>query len=271
MKVQKIIATIVAIAISSAGFAKEIATRPNAVQASKSFNSKVFDVDNSRKIQAVELSKQEMQETEGEFLLLVAIGLGAIAFGMWVKHGENYAKTGEPASIKEVTKAGAIDGATAVMPGGSAIGTVKKVKTVATVSKAVSNTKKTTNVVNNTKKLATTTTNTVKTTTKPKGDPILAALKDAKPLGNRPNQVATDLNDGTKVVFRKDFRDQAHTLSGPFTGKGDINHYNIEIRPAKRFGASKKPIEDFHIVPQKNGDLLLFNKNMKQIHLKNKK
>ena len=155
MKAQKIIATIVAIAISSAGFAKEIATRPNAVQASKSFNSKVFDVDNSRKIQAVELSKQEMQETEGEFLPLVAIGLGAIAFGMWMKHGESYAKTGEPASIKEVTKAGAIDGATAVMPGGAAVGTVKKAKTAVTVGKAVT----TTNKVTTATKTTVTTTN----------------------------------------------------------------------------------------------------------------
>ena len=226
MKVQKIIATIVAIAISSAGFAKEIATRPNAVQASKSFNSKVFDVDNSRKIQAVELSKQEMQETEGEFLPLVAIGLGAIAFGMWIKHGENYAKTGEPASIKEVTKAGAIDGATAVMPGGSAVGTVKKVKTVATVSKAVSNTKKTTNVVNNTKKVATTTTNTVNIWSKgSKPTPSANAYRHWKKHGS----------DFPQYQNAKQYVDGANNfVKNPPTGtliktkKGDTMYYHTQ-------------------------------------------
>ena len=209
MKVQKIIATIVAIAISSAGFAKEIATRPNAVQASKSFNSKVFDVDNNRKIQAVELSKQEMQETEGEFLPLVAIGLGTIAFGMWIKHGESYAKTGEPASIKEVTKAGAIDGATAVMPGGAAVGTVKKVKTVAKVTKAVSNTKKTTNVVNNTSLI---------------GRNITANNANASNALNR------KLNSLEKA--------QKNAVKTKFLPDGRIRYYDRE-RPARTTGATR--------------------------------
>ncbi|MBR7059477.1 MAG: hypothetical protein IKI22_02610 [Neisseriaceae bacterium] len=243
MKVQKIIATIVAIAISSAGFAKEIATRPNAVQASKSFNSKVFDVDNNRKIQAVELSKQEMQETEGEFLPLVAIGLGAIAFGMWIKHGESKATTGEWASTKEVTKAGAIDGATAVMPGGAAVGTVKKVKTVATVSKAVSNTKKTTNVVNNTKKVATTTTNTVKTTTKTN----VAQLKNKIPTKLIDKDDKVDMSKFTKLISQNGSKSD---LADPKTGwrispdRAGINshksHYKLLNKKGERIATLSK-------------------------------
>ena len=205
MKAQKIIATIVAIAISSAGFAKEVTTRPNAVQAKKAFNSKVFDVDNNHKIQAVELSKQEMQETEGEFLPLIAIGLGAIAFGMWIKHGENYAKTGEPASVKEVAKAGAIEGATSAIPGGSAIGTVKKVEAVAKVTKAVSNTKKTTNAVNtvnNTKKIANTTTNYAPKTTKQMAEDV------AKKYNTNSVRFNTAERSG-----RIDLRGRAHTTN----------------------------------------------------------
>ncbi|MBR6026681.1 MAG: hypothetical protein IK065_03680, partial [Neisseriaceae bacterium] len=103
-----------------------------------------------------------MQETEGEFLPLIAIGLGAIAFGMWIKHGENYAKTGEPASVKEVAKAGGSELLTNAIPGGGAVGAVKK---AATVGKVVNNAQKAKNAANNTKKVANTV-NTVNDTKK---------------------------------------------------------------------------------------------------------
>ena len=94
----------------------------------------------------------------------------------------------------------------------------------------------------------------------------MATLKDAKPFGNRPNQVATELNDGTRVVFRKDFGEQAHTLNRKIFGKNKINHYNIEIQKiSTQPGVKDKPIHDFHIVPQKNSNIVVYDKKWRQV------
>lgn len=254
MKSQKIVALLVAIAMSSAGFAKEVVTR--SIPVKQSFESQVFDLDGKQNLSAVELTPTEMQETQGEFFPIVAgIALGAAAIGMWLKHTESKVTTGDWASSKEVAKAGAIDGGLAVVPGGAVVSTAKKAKTAVTVGKAVTTTNK-----------VTTATKTTNVATKSGSlDTLKSVLNKAEPFGNRPNQVATELHDGKMLIFRKDFGEHSHTMSGPFTGKGKIEHYNIEIRPAKRFGVSKKPIEDFHIVPQKNGNILMFNKNWKNI------
>ncbi len=53
-----------------------------------------------------------------------------------------------------------------------------------------------------------------------KVDPLLDALSKAIPTQGHPNQVMHQLDDGTKVLLRRDFGDQAHNLGGPFLGKG---------------------------------------------------
>ncbi|UPT86955.1 hypothetical protein HAP41_0000043200 [Bradyrhizobium barranii subsp. apii] len=56
------------------------------------------------------------------------------------------------------------------------------------------------------------------------------------------------LDDGTRVLFRKDFGESAHPLGGPFKGMGNIDHYNIEIQ-----SAAGKQLENIHIVPDGKG------------------
>lgn len=254
MKSQKIVALLVAIAMSSAGFAKEVVTRSIPVQ--QSFESQVFDLDGKQNLSAVELTPAEMQETQGEFFPIVAgIALGAAAIGMWLKHTESKVTTGDWASSKEVAKAGAIDGGLAVVPGGAVVSTAKKAKTAVTVGKAVT----TTNKVTTTTKTTNTATNSSSLNT------LKSVLNRAEPLGNRPNQVSTTLDDGTRVIFRKDFGEQAHPLNGKLFGNKDINHYNIEIKqPATQIGQKEKTIQDFHIVPQKNG-IQMYDKKWRKV------
>ncbi|VEE60405.1 Cell wall-associated polypeptide CWBP200 [Shewanella putrefaciens] len=73
---------------------------------------------------------------------------------------------------------------------------------------------------------------------------LLEVLSKAKLTQGHPNQVMYQLDDGTKVLFRKDFGDQAHNIGGPFQGKGAIDHYNVQIQNARG-----KTIENLHIVP----------------------
>ncbi|MBQ9259856.1 MAG: hypothetical protein IJ187_08420 [Neisseriaceae bacterium] len=145
MKSQKIVAMLVAVAMSSAGFAKEVVTRVAPIPVKQSFESQVFDLDGKQNLSAVELTPTEMQETQGEFFPIVAgIALGAAAIGMWLKHTESKVTTGDWASSKEVAKAGAIDGGLALVPGGAVVSTAKKAKTAVTVGKAVTTTNKVT-------------------------------------------------------------------------------------------------------------------------------
>lgn len=157
MKSQKIVAMLVAVAMSSAGFAKEVVTRAAPIPVKQSFESQVFDLDGKQNLSAVELTPTEMQETQGEFfpIAIAGIALGAAAIGMWLKHTESKVTTGDWASSKEVAKAGAIDGGLAVVPGGAVVSTAKKAKTAVTVGKAVT----TTNKVTTATKTTVTTTN----------------------------------------------------------------------------------------------------------------
>lgn len=58
--------------------------------------------------------------------------------------------------------------------------------------------------------------------------------------------------DGTRVIFRKDFGMRAHRLPGSFKGQGRIDHYNIEIQIPTVNGKNLK-IQDVHIVPDGKG------------------
>ncbi|AVR96421.1 RHS repeat domain-containing protein [Pseudoduganella armeniaca] len=85
---------------------------------------------------------------------------------------------------------------------------------------------------------------------------LLEALSNAKPTSGHPNQLMTTLEDGTRVIFRKDFGDNAHPIGGPFQGQGPINHYNIQIQ-----SASGRTIENVHVVPNGSGEFIFWGKD----------
>jgi len=78
------------------------------------------------------------------------------------------------------------------------------------------------------------------------------ALANAKPTSGHPTQLIAELEDGSRVMFRKDFGAQAHPVGGPFKGAGPIDHYNIEIQVMKPNG-TVKTIENIHAVPDGKG------------------
>ncbi|GHT96804.1 hypothetical protein AGMMS49545_22840 [Betaproteobacteria bacterium] len=83
---------------------------------------------------------------------------------------------------------------------------------------------------------------------------LRTALEKATPTPGNPNQLMAVLDDGTRVIFRKDFGAEAHRLGGPFRGAGKIDHYNIEIQVPKhdpRGGVNI--IENVHVVPDGKG------------------
>lgn len=74
----------------------------------------VFDTTQLDQLQALELSKQEMKETEGAWVPLFASILMGGAIGAWGNHGVNYYQTGQFASAQSTmyaTGAGMIGGA----------------------------------------------------------------------------------------------------------------------------------------------------------------
>ena len=100
-------------------------------------------------------------------------------------------------------------------------------------------------------------------------------LKKSTPTKGEPHQSEIVLDDGTKVIFRRDMGEKAHpldTLHHDFAGKGNIDHYNIEVhvpKQGKKAEAKQKatgnvrrtPKEDLHIIPNKDGGYTLINKN----------
>ena len=62
-------------------------------------------------------------------------------------------------------------------------------------------------------------------------------------------QIIRTLEDGTKIIIRKDFGENAHNLGKPFNEKMD--HYNLEIQVPFKNGY--KTIENIHIVPTEKG------------------
>lgn len=85
---------------------------------------------------------------------------------------------------------------------------------------------------------------------------LLEALADAKPTSGHPNQLMTTLEDGTRVIFRKDFGEQAHSIGGPFQGQGRIDHYNIEVQ-----SATGRTIENVHAVPDGSNGFIFWGKD----------
>ena len=62
-------------------------------------------------------------------------------------------------------------------------------------------------------------------------------------------QIIRTLEDGTQIIIRKDFGENAHNLGKPFNKKTD--HYNLEIQVPFKNGY--KTIENIHIVPTEKG------------------
>lgn len=86
------------------------------------------------------------------------------------------------------------------------------------------------------------------------------ALQNSIPTKGHPHQLMHTLNDGTRVIFRKDFSEQAHPIGNIFQGKGSIDHYNIEIQIPKKNG-SVRTIENLHIVPNSSGGFTWWGKD----------
>jgi RHS repeat-associated protein len=82
------------------------------------------------------------------------------------------------------------------------------------------------------------------------------ALSQAKPTGGHPQQVMTTLEDGSRVLFRKEFGSRAHALEGPLKGAGKIDHYNVELQ-----SASGKTLQNLHIVPDGRGGFVWWGKD----------
>ena len=81
-------------------------------------------------------------------------------------------------------------------------------------------------------------------------------MSKAKPTDGHPNQLMHELEDGTRVLFRKDFGEQAHKLGGPLQGKAKVDRYNIQIQNSKG-----KTIENLHVVPDGKGGFLRWGKD----------
>jgi hypothetical protein len=75
------------------------------------------------------------------------------------------------------------------------------------------------------------------------------------PWGGHPQQLMTTRENGSRVLFRKDFGNQAHGLGGPFQGAGKVDHYNVELQ-----SASGKVLQNLHIVPDGKGRLVWWGK-----------
>ncbi|ROV53655.1 hypothetical protein EGS38_11800, partial [Neisseria chenwenguii] len=86
------------------------------------------------------------------------------------------------------------------------------------------------------------------------------ALHQAIPTKGHPSQLMHTLNDGTRLIFRKDFGSQAHPIGNIFQGKGAINHYNIEVQ-IPRANGSVRTIENLHIVPNSSGGFTWWGKD----------
>ena len=72
-------------------------------------------------------------------------------------------------------------------------------------------------------------------------------LKTAKPMAGKPNQLEAILDDGTKVIFRRDIGEHAHPIGKDYPTP--VDHYNIEIHASNPARPGKFiPQENVHIV-----------------------
>jgi len=80
-------------------------------------------------------------------------------------------------------------------------------------------------------------------------DLVTDLLKQAKPIGKKGNQLMTELEDGYKMIFRRDVGEFAHPIGSKYPNA--IDHYNIELQNS--FGNIKF---NMHIIVDKFGKVL---------------
>jgi hypothetical protein len=71
-----------------------------------------------------------------------------------------------------------------------------------------------------------------------------------------PNQLRYIMDNGTSVLFRKDFGNDNHDVNGPYRGQGPIDHYNIEVQVPGTRGVKK--VENLHMVPDGQGSYVIW-------------
>lgn len=68
-------------------------------------------------------------------------------------------------------------------------------------------------------------------------------------------QIESVLEDGSKVVFRRDIGTHAHGLPGKYRGQGKIDHYNIEIQVPNLRGKFEVK-ENIHLILDENFNVI---------------
>lgn len=95
------------------------------------------------------------------------------------------------------------------------------------------------------------------------GNPIHEALELAKPTLGKSNQLETILEDGTKVIFRRDVGENAHSIGKTYPQPTD--HYNVEVHVPDPVKTGRyNSIQNMHVIVDKNmnvSDILLSNQS----------
>ncbi|REE81238.1 RHS repeat-associated protein [Paenibacillus taihuensis] len=80
-------------------------------------------------------------------------------------------------------------------------------------------------------------------------DLLVDLIKQSKPLGKKGNQLYKELEDGWKIIFRKDVGDHAHPIRPEYPDP--VDHFNIEIQNA--YGNIKY---NLHIIVDEAGKVI---------------
>jgi|GEM_PF-1536176 len=91
---------------------------------------------------------------------------------------------------------------------------------------------------------------------------LFQILEQAKPTPGKSNQLEKTLEDGTKVIFRRDIGEHAHPIGKAY--REPVDHYNIEVH-------SPHPTRPGKYIPEQNAHIIIDkNFNLVEIILKNK-
>jgi Pre-toxin TG len=81
-------------------------------------------------------------------------------------------------------------------------------------------------------------------------DKLKQVLRESKRVGDR---LETILDDGSKVIFRRDVGEHAHPIGKKY--RQPVDHYNVEIHVPTKSGRWKQK-ENFHIIIDNNGKVI---------------
>lgn len=83
---------------------------------------------------------------------------------------------------------------------------------------------------------------------------MLNTLKKLISSGSiRENNIITNLDNNTQIIFRRDFDEYAHPISS-HGYQAPVNHYNIEIQTKNMRGKWVKR-ESYHIITNNDGSI----------------